>query len=217
MKLFNEDLQKQLREVFDNMNNEITLVVFTKEGPCYTCEETKSYMEEIEALSDKIHLKIYDLEKDSEIAKQYNVEVVPSTVFLNGEGVYEGVKFYGIPAGHEINSFVAAIMEVSGTGEDLPEAMMKRIQAIEKPVNIKVFVTLGCPHCPGAVEKAHKLALLSPHIEGVMIEAETFGDLSEKFNVSSVPKIVINDQYELVGNQPIEAFLKEIEKTQKVS
>lgn len=214
MKLFNEDLQKQLGEVFENMNKEITLALFTKEGQCYTCEETKSYMNEIETLSDKIHLKLYDLEKDAELAKQYNVEVVPSTVFLNDEEQYEGVKFYGIPAGHEINSFVAAIMEVSGTGQDLPEALMKRVNEIKNPVNIKVFVTLGCPHCPGAVEKAHKLALLNPNIEGVMIEAETFGELSDKFNVSSVPKIVINDQYELVGNQPIEAFLKEIEKTQ---
>lgn len=217
MRLFNEDLQKQLSEVFENMNKEITLALFTKEGQCYTCEETKAYMSEIEALSDKIHLKYFDLEKDAELAKQYNVEVVPSTVFLNDENAYQGVKFYGIPAGHEINSFVAAVMEVSGTGEDLPEALMKRIQAIEKPVNIKVFVTLGCPHCPGAVEKAHKLALLSPQVEGIMVEAETFGELSDKFNVSSVPKIVINDQYELIGNQPIEAFLKEIEKTQKVS
>lgn len=217
MKLFNEDLQKQLGEVFENMNKEITLAVFMKEGPCYTCEETKSYMSEIEALSDKIHLKFYDLEKDAEMAKKYNVEVVPSTVFLNDEGIYEGVKFYGIPAGHEINSFVAAVMEVSGTGQELPEGLMKRVNEIKEPVNIKVFVTLGCPHCPGAVEKAHKLALLNPNIEGVMIEAETFGDLSNRFNVSSVPKIVINDQYELIGNQPIEAFLKEIEKTQKVS
>ncbi len=215
MKLFNEDLQKQLGEVFENMNKEITLAVFTQEGDCYTCEETKSYMSEIEALSNKINLKLYDINKDADIAKQYNVEMVPSTVFLNAAGAYEGVKFYGIPAGHEINSFVAAVMEVSGTGEDLPEALMKRVQAIEKPVNIKVFVTLGCPHCSGAVEKAHKLALLSPQVEGIMVEAETFGDLSEKFNVSSVPKIVINDQYELIGNQPIEAFLKEIEKTQK--
>jgi predicted DsbA family dithiol-disulfide isomerase len=33
-----------------------------------------------------------------------------------------------------------------------------------------------------------------------------------KHKVSGVPKIIINDHYELVGNQPVEAFLKEIEK-----
>ena len=31
-----------------------------------------------------------------------------------------------------------------------------------------------------------------------MIEAQTFSELSEKFDVSGVPKIVINDEFELV-------------------
>jgi protein-disulfide isomerase len=44
-----------------------------------------------------------------------------------------------------------------------------------------------------------------------MIEAQTFYELSEKYNVSGVPKIVINDTIELVGNQPIETFLSSIE------
>jgi protein-disulfide isomerase len=46
---------------------------------------------------------------------------------------------------------------------------------------------------------------------GEMIEAQTFYDLSTKFNVSGVPKIIINDSLELVGNQPIERFLEQIE------
>jgi len=96
----------------------------------------------------------------------------------------------------------------------LPESITERLSKVNKPVNIKVFVTLGCPHCPGAVEKAHYLALLNDNITADMIEAQTFYDLSEEYNVSSVPKIVINDIYEFVGNQPLEVFLEEIEKTQ---
>lgn len=215
MKLFNEDLQGQLKEVFAQMKNEITLAVFTDQGSCESCEETKQYMSEIEALSDKIHLKLYDLAEDAELAKAYKVERVPATIFLNGASEFEGVKFYGIPAGHEINSFVSAVLEVSGAGEEAPQVLLDRLAKITEPVNIKVFITLACPHCAGAVQKAHKLALLSPMIEGEMIEAQTFGELSDKFNVSSVPKIVINDQYEFVGNQSIEVFLQEIEKTQK--
>lgn len=215
MKLFNEDLQAQLKEVFAEMKEEITLALFTDKNGCDTCVETKSFMEEIAEISERIHLKIYDISDDEAVAKAYNVERVPATVFLNHKEAYEGVKFYGIPAGHEINSFVSAVLEVSGAGEEAPEELLERLGQIKKPVNIKVFTTLGCPHCPGAVQKAHKLALLSPMIEGEMIEAETFGELSDQFNVSSVPKIVINDKYEFVGNQPIEAFLKEIEKTQQ--
>ena len=84
--------------------------------------------------------------------------------------------------------------------------------AITEPTNIKVFVTLGCPHCPGAVNKAHLLALMNPNIVGEMVEAQTFSELSNRFNVSSVPHIVINDKHSFVGNQPLESFLDEIQR-----
>lgn len=214
MALLNEQLQGQLREVFGSMKNEITLAVFTKEGDCYSCEETISFMKEIESLSDKISLETYDLEKDSERASEYNVVMAPSIVLLDSDKKYRGIKFNGIPAGHEINSFIPGILEVSGAGEALPEEFLAKVNAFSKPVNIKVFVTLSCPHCAGAVQKAHKLALESDLIDAEMVEAQTFDELSNKFNVSSVPKIVINDQYEFVGNQPLEVFLEEIAKTQ---
>jgi alkyl hydroperoxide reductase subunit AhpF len=56
------------------------------------------------------------------------------------------------------------------------------------------------------------MALINPLIEAEMIEAETFEELSMKHNVSGVPKIVINDQYDLLGNQPIQEFLNTMEK-----
>ena len=74
-----------------------------------------------------------------------------------------------------------------------------------------MFVTLSCPHCPGAVAKAHQLAMLNEHVQGEMIEANTFQELSTKYNVSGVPKIVINDSIELLGDQPMEEFLNRIE------
>ncbi len=214
MSFLNEQLEDQLKDVFADMKRDMTLAVFTKQEDCESCEDALAFMKEIENLSDKIHLESLDLETDKARAEAYNVKMVPSIVLLNDQKEYVGIKFNGIPAGHEINSFIPAILEVSGSGEALPEEIMTQIKALEKPVNIKVFVTLSCPHCAGAVQKAHKLALESPMIDAEMVEAQTFYDLSETFNVSSVPKIVINDQYEFVGNQPFEVFLDEIVKTQ---
>jgi predicted DsbA family dithiol-disulfide isomerase len=45
-----------------------------------------------------------------------------------------------------------------------------------------------------------------------MVETSTFPQLAIKHNVSSVPKVVINDVYEFVGAQPINVFLDTIEK-----
>lgn len=214
MSLLNAQIEEQLREVFADMKKDITLAVFTEKTGCETCEDTVSFMKEIEALSDKIHLEVLDLEEHKERADAYHVVMTPSIVLLDDQKSYVGIKFNGIPAGHEINSFIPAILEVSGAGEALPETFMESLNSLKKPVNIKVFVTLSCPHCAGAVQKAHKLALESGLIDAEMVEAQTFYELSEKFNVSSVPKVVINDQYEFVGNQPLEIFLEEIAKTQ---
>ncbi len=210
-KLFNEEVQKQLKEILAQTQEKITLVLFTKEGSCPTCSETKQLLEEVTELSDNIDLELKDLERDQSLAKQYGVTLTPSFVILNAKGEYKGVKFNGIPAGHEINSFVSALLEMSGMTPKFQENIVKRIEKINQPVNIKVFVTLGCPHCPGAVQNAHRLAMLNENIEGEMIEAQTFAELSNKFNVSGVPKIVINDKYEFVGNQPIETYLEQIE------
>ena len=211
MKMLTNETEQQLRDVFMQLENKVTIALFTDQHDCATCKETKEFMEELLPLSEKLELVHYDIEDDSELAQKYNVTMVPSIVLLDYKGDYKRIKFNGIPAGHEINSFIPALIEVSGAQSSLPEEMTQAIMAINKPIDIKVFITLSCPHCPGAVQKAHKLALMNKNIHAEMIEAQTFSDLSDEYSVSGVPKIVINDKYELVGNQPIEAFLEQIE------
>ena len=211
-KMFNEDLSRQVKEIFADMPEEVTIALFIDNGGCESCVETKGFMEEVADLGEKINLEVHDINKDAGLAAQYNVVMVPSIVLLDRHKAYHGVKFNGIPAGHEINSFIPALLETSGLASDVPEPLKNQIESIKKDINIKVFVTLSCPHCSGAVQKAHKLAMMNPNIDAEMVEAQTFSTLSSKHNVSGVPKIVINDAYELVGNQPIDAFLAEIAK-----
>ncbi|MFA5560860.1 MAG: thioredoxin family protein [Acholeplasmataceae bacterium] len=207
-----QNAQTQIKDLFQQMDKPITIVLFTKEEPCLTCVETKQLLEEVSALSDKITLVTKDLYEDIEEATKYDITLTPSFVFLDENQNYTGVKFNGIPAGHEINSLIGGILEVSVMKFDFSKETIDQIKKIDKPVNIKVFVTLSCPHCPGAVQNAHRLAMINKNIVGEMIEAQTFGELSQKYNVSGVPKIVINEKYELLGNHPIEAFLAEINK-----
>lgn len=209
-KFYNNEVATQIKDILQNMRNKITIKLFL-DGACDTCLETKQLLEETAALNDKIHLVFHEVKKDVEEAKKYDITLTPSFVFLDDQDIYRGVKFSGFPGGHEINSFLTAIIEMSGNHPEYPQELLDRIAKIDKPVDIKVFVTLSCPHCPGAVETAHRLAMLNKNIKGVMIEAQTFNDMSNKYRVSSVPKIVINDKLELLGNQPIEEFLNKIE------
>ncbi|MBN2794198.1 MAG: thioredoxin family protein [Clostridia bacterium] len=212
MALFNADITKQLTEIFQGLKNPVKIVLFTDENNCESCNDTTEFMKEIEAMSDKIGFTGFDLKKDAEEASKYGIDKAPAIRLLDENEKDYGVTFYGIPAGHEINSFIAGLMELSGAGEVLPEAMKNDLAKVDKKVNIKVFVTLSCPHCSGAVSKAHKLAYENPNVEAEMIECGTFPELADKYNVSGVPKIVFNDTEELIGNQPFDQFLSAVLK-----
>lgn len=210
--LLNDQVSGQIKSHLEQMVHPVTMVLFTQEdtNACVYCTETQQLLSEVAALSDKLSLETRDLNSDE--AQLYGITLTPSFVLLNAEGEFTGVTFNGIPAGHEINSFLAGIMGMSGADNGFDEATLERIANIKKPVDIKVFVTVSCPHCPGAVAKAHQLSMLNENIKGSMIEANSFQELSRKYNVSGVPKIVINDTVELLGDQPMEEFLKRIEQ-----
>jgi glutaredoxin-like protein len=207
MALFNQETSNQLKELFTGLKENVTIALFTDDA-CETCPDTKAFMEEISTLSDKIDLESFDL--SDEKAKTYGVDKAPAIVLLDHDKTNFDMKFYGIPAGHEINSFISGLMEVSGAGEVLPKEMADQLSGLDKKVNIKVFVTLACPHCSGAVAKAHKLAFENANIEAEMIECGTFPEMAQKYNVSSVPKIVFNDTEEFVGNQPFDQFINKV-------
>jgi glutaredoxin-like protein len=211
-KLLNEEITKQVKEFLAEMVNPVTLAVFTKESGCETCPQTVQLLNEVKELSDKITVVEYDLDKNKDEAKKYNVTLAPSFVMLDKDGKYQGVRFNGIPAGHEFNSFLNAVIFMSGYNLGFEKDLIEKVKNIKTPIDIKVFVTLSCPHCPGAVTTAQRLAMLNDNIEASMIESQTFMALASKYKVSGVPKIVINDKYELLGNQPVEAFLAEFDK-----
>jgi len=209
--LFPKEVAEQIRTILTEMRNPVTIVYFS-DATCNTCLETQQLLEETKALSEKINLVVKQYPTDNTAMAKYDIQRVPSFVLLDKDQNYKGVKFSGIPAGHEINSFLSALLEMSGLTYELSADTLRRIGNIGKPINIKVFVSLGCPHCPGAVQTAHRLAMLNGRVKSEMIEAQTFPELSQKYQVSGVPKIVINDRYELLGDQPIESFLNLIEK-----
>ncbi|MCB0584348.1 MAG: thioredoxin family protein [Phaeodactylibacter sp.] len=211
MAIFNEQVSKQLTEILKEMKNEVRIAFFTQEVECNSCRDAHTFVEEFAGLSDKISYDVYELLKDKEVAEKYGVDKIPAMVMLDKDGNDYGIRFYGIPGGYEINSFLSALKEVSGNHEELPEELMQRIKAIDKDVHIQVFVTATCPYCPGAVVVGHRLALENPHIKADMVDAAIYPDLSMKYSVRGVPKIVINEDHELVGAQPVTEFLRVLE------
>jgi protein-disulfide isomerase len=57
---------------------------------------------------------------------------------------------------------------------------------------------------------AHQMAVESEHVTADVIEATEFPDLSRRYNVRGVPKIVINDTTEFVGALPEAEYLAHV-------
>lgn len=53
------------------------------------------------------------------------------------------------------------------------------------------------------------MAFASPHITAVAVEATEFPDLARKYHVSGVPKTVVNDEVEILGALPEDAFVEQ--------
>jgi predicted DsbA family dithiol-disulfide isomerase len=54
------------------------------------------------------------------------------------------------------------------------------------------------------------MAFASPHITAYAVEATEYPDLARKYQVSGVPKTVVNDQIEIMGALPEPAFIEEV-------
>jgi alkyl hydroperoxide reductase subunit AhpF len=142
MGLFNEEIKKQLVGILAPMRDRVNLLYFTQEFECGGCRDTRLLLEEFTSLSDKIGLTVFDLVKDREKAAYYKVDKIPATVFLDSRNNDTRIRFFGIPGGYEINSFVKSLLEVSGIRELLPDALRARIARIHRDIHVQVFVSL---------------------------------------------------------------------------
>lgn len=194
--LLDEGIRGQVREVFQQLEGDVHLLFFGRKDDCDTCEDTLQLLKEVTELSDKLSLAVYDIEADAEVASRYHVDKTPGIVIAGKEGetvTDYGVRYAGIPAGHEFSSLIHDVVLVSGRDSGLTPETRDILKGVTQPVHLQVFVTPTCPYCPQAVVLAHQMAMESPLVQAEMVEAIEFPELSERFNVSGVPQTTINE------------------------
>ncbi|MGP6207543.1 protein disulfide oxidoreductase [Cuniculiplasma sp. SKW3] len=200
---YREKLTKKFAEV---LKDPVTMKFFTQDDEkCPYCKDTLGLLQEMTELSPKIKLEVHQV--GDEDSKKYNVEKSPVTVLISDRFPDGNVRYFGIPSGYEFSSLIEDIETFSTGNVELKEKTVEILKAIEKPVNIRVFITPTCPYCPSAVRTAHKFSLVNKNIVSDMVESYEFEEESEEAGVSSVPHITINKDTEFVGALPEDEFL----------
>ena len=143
-KILDEGIQKQVKEIFEGLEHEVEVLLFTRKEDCEYCDDTRQLLEEVTELSNKLSLVVYDFDDDAELAKQYGVDKIPGFVMVAKEGddrIDYGIRFSGIPAGHEFTSLVNDLLLVSKRESGLSPQAKTFLAGLKEPVHLMVFVT----------------------------------------------------------------------------
>ena len=168
-----------------------------------------SFVDELEGLDDRLRISRKEFVRDRELAAGMGVHHIPALVVHHPVDGRAAVRYYGLPGGYEFGAFLRVLVLFS-SGERADSFDPATAAAIEKEVNLKVFVLTTCPACPVMAYLGGAMAHGNPKVTTEIIEANTFVDLATRFTVGAVPKIVINDAEEVTGVLPPEDLVGKI-------
>jgi len=202
-------LAAQLRDVFAKLKRDVTIVTVVDPANPKSLE-MRQFLEEVAPLSERIKLKAVEKGQDPALEAELDIKRWPVTALYDDAGNYTGVKFSGIPGGHEMNSFVLAIYRLAGD-IGLSEAELGRIAALEKPAKIEVCVSLSCHLCPDVVAAAQNIAAASPRVSAEMVDMALFPELRAQHDIMSVPAMIINGEKIVFGSKTLGEILDILE------
>jgi glutaredoxin-like protein len=209
MSIFRLNDEERVRELFDALDRPVDLLV--GHGPEETPlpgsrdidfgEETERVVAGLAALSDRVTFRVE--------TEPPGFERYPAIAVLP-EGEDVGVRYYGLPWGYELATLVGGVLEAGRATSSLAPESLERLAGLDRDLEIDVFVTPTCPHCPPAVLHAYRAALASPRIRASAIEATEFPSLADSMDVWSVPRIVVNGVPHWDGTVPERVFIDRI-------
>jgi glutaredoxin-like protein len=216
-KFLNETLTNQLKTVFnENLKEPVRVIFFDQPDGCEYCSETKQLLDEVAAATENISVEVHNIGKEPDLAAGYHLDKAPGFIIAGWENdhpVDYGIRYAGIPAGHEFTSLINDLVLVSQRDSGLQAETRGFLKQLDKEVKLQVFVTPTCTYCPQSVNLAHAMALESPLVQAEMVEATEFPELAVRFNVSGVPQTTINEgRGTLVGSGPEHLLVDEIKK-----
>ena len=177
--LFDADMLAQLNAVFARMGSSLVLKLQLDDRP--VSAELKGYMEELAKLTDKLSVEVYA-----------GGEEAPCVKVCRMDGSETGLAFHGVPGGHEFTSFVLGLYNAAGPGQPLDADLKQQIMALPGR-SMKVLVSLSCTMCPELVTAAQRIAAENAGVSAEVYDINHFPAIREKYNVMSVPCLVVDD------------------------
>ena len=117
----------------------VTLVFFTQTFGCETCLPARQIVDRVASLSDQISVEEVNLVLDTDQVEAYGIQRAPAIAVVGEADT--GIRFYGVPDGHELVALVESILLVASGDSGLSDESQALIAAVDQPIDIQVFVT----------------------------------------------------------------------------
>ena len=193
-------IREQLEGIFARFVSHVIVKTRLDDSPL--SGEITGFLGELAAVTDKV---IWKTEREPVPGEQNREEdaggLLPSIDLYREDGSFSGIRFHGVPGGHEFNSFIIALYNVAGPGQEADPGLISRLQQLKEKVNVKVLVSLSCTMCPETVMAAQKAAAVSPLVSAEMFDLMHYPELKNQYKVMSVPCIVVNDDKVYFGKK----------------
>ena len=196
--MLDANLKTQLKGYLTKLESAIEIVAYLDDGD--KSAETRALIADIAELTDKISLREV---RDSADRK-------PSFA-INRIGEDSGVRFAGLPMGHEFTSLVLALLQVSGYPPKVDAKVIETIRKIPGKFEFETFVSLTCHNCPDVVQALNLMSVLNPNIRHTMIEGGAFQDEINERQIMGVPSVYLNGALFGQGRMTLEEIVAKID------
>lgn len=190
--MLTNELLNAVKNYTVNMQKKITFVLQT--GEHAKRQELVDFLSGIAGVSDHIQFE----ERDTNGFLRSSMSFM-----LEANGIDTGIRFSGIPAGHEFNSLILAILHASGTDIKIDDSVKSLLGNINEKMHFEVFISLSCHNCPDVVQILNQFALLNSNISSEMIDGGIYPDVIKEREIQGVPSVYLNG--ELFANGKVDA------------
>ncbi|MES2188454.1 MAG: alkyl hydroperoxide reductase subunit F [Pseudomonadota bacterium] len=196
--MLDANLKTQLKAYLERVTQPIEIVASLDDSKA--SGDLKGLLADIVSLTDKITL----------VERTDDGERKPSFLITN-PGVDTGVRFAGIPLGHEFTSLVLALLQVGGHPSKAAQDTIEQVKALQGDFHFETYFSLSCQNCPDVVQALNLMAVLNPRIKHTAIEGSLFQAEVDARQVMAVPTVFLNGTSFGQGRMQLEEILAKID------
>ncbi|QWD79212.1 alkyl hydroperoxide reductase subunit F [Polynucleobacter sp. MWH-Spelu-300-X4] len=195
--MLDTNLKNQLKAYFEKIEKPVALVASLDESE--KSSEMLTLLQEVAEQSNKITLST-----DGQATKRPSFSV-------GAVGDNARIHFAGLPMGHEMTSFVLAILQSGGYPPKVEQAIIDSIKDLPGKLSFQTFISLSCHNCPDVVQALNLMAVLNPNIEHEMVDGALFQDLVEQHQIMAVPTVIMNGAVFGQGRMSVEEIVAKLD------